>query len=226
MENKILIVSDEYFYNHALAYVIQNKLNMDCNNISPEEIYDSVILSNNSNKVSKNKEKKILLWDFNNNKIEDLWKMISFINKNKMHNDIYVVIYNISDNTQLENDFINKKIRGVLYENYSFELFIKALNKIIYDEIWFSRCIISSYILGESKNNNDIYKSNANILTYREKDILLQVYIGKSNKEIADELFICTSTVKSHLHKIFRKIGVPNRIQAALWAAKHLHNRS
>lgn len=226
MEKKILIVSEEYFYNHALVYAIHNKLNMHCSNMSPQEVYNSVILDNKSNTDVENKEKTILLWDFNNNETDDLWQMIEIVNENKMHDDLYVVIYNISDNTQLENKFVKKKVRGVIYEHCSFDHFIRAIEKILSDEVWFRRSVLSSYILGNSKKHNDSKNNNVNILTSREKDILLQVYIGKSNQEIADELFICTSTVKSHLHKIFRKIGVPNRIQAALWAAKNLLNRS
>jgi len=45
---------------------------------------------------------------------------------------------------------------------------------------------------------------------------------GESNEEIADRLFISSHTVKSHLYRIYKKIEVPNRLQAALWAVKNL----
>ena len=46
--------------------------------------------------------------------------------------------------------------------------------------------------------------------------------VGSSNQEIAEKLFISTNTVKTHIYKIYKKIGVPSRIQAALWGAKNL----
>ena len=50
-------------------------------------------------------------------------------------------------------------------------------------------------------------------LTPREREITKLIYEGKSNSEIAEELFISESTVKTHLYNIFRKAGVKNRIE-------------
>ncbi|MEW8959066.1 Transcriptional regulatory protein DegU [Moorella humiferrea] len=58
-------------------------------------------------------------------------------------------------------------------------------------------------------------------LTPREREILIQVSLGKSNREIARDLYISEKTVKNHLTNIFHKIGVSDRTQAALYALKH-----
>ncbi|SMC51074.1 PilZ domain-containing protein [Desulfocicer vacuolatum DSM 3385] len=59
-------------------------------------------------------------------------------------------------------------------------------------------------------------------LTPREREILEKIVQGASNRDIADGLYISPHTVKTHLHNIFQKINVSGRLQAALWAAKHL----
>lgn len=58
-------------------------------------------------------------------------------------------------------------------------------------------------------------------LTNREQEILLLIAEGKSNQEIADELFITLKTVKTHVSNILSKLDVQDRTQAAIYAFKH-----
>jgi ATP/maltotriose-dependent transcriptional regulator MalT len=51
-------------------------------------------------------------------------------------------------------------------------------------------------------------------LTDRERSVLRHLADGRSNREIADALFIGEATVKSHLGRIYEKLGVANRVQA------------
>jgi DNA-binding NarL/FixJ family response regulator len=55
-------------------------------------------------------------------------------------------------------------------------------------------------------------------LTQRESEVLKQLAYGLKNKEIGQTLGISYETVKEHVQHIFRKIGVSDRTQAALWA--------
>ncbi|MGZ5308331.1 MAG: response regulator [Solirubrobacterales bacterium] len=58
-------------------------------------------------------------------------------------------------------------------------------------------------------------------LTDREKEVLTLVASGLANKLIARRLEISEKTVKAHLTKVFQRIGVSDRTQAALWAQRH-----
>lgn len=58
-------------------------------------------------------------------------------------------------------------------------------------------------------------------LTNREHEILLLIAQGKSNQEIADELFITLKTVKTHVSNILAKLEVEDRTQAAIYSFKH-----
>lgn len=58
-------------------------------------------------------------------------------------------------------------------------------------------------------------------LTSREMEILLLMAEGKSNQDIADELFIALKTVKTHVSNILSKLQVQDRTQAVIYAFKH-----
>lgn len=58
-------------------------------------------------------------------------------------------------------------------------------------------------------------------LTNREREVLQLIAQGKSNQEIADELFITLKTVKTHVSNILEKLEVEDRTQAAIYAFKH-----
>jgi len=58
-------------------------------------------------------------------------------------------------------------------------------------------------------------------LTAREMEILLLMAEGKSNQEIADQLFIALKTVKTHVSNILSKLQVQDRTQAVIYAFKH-----
>jgi DNA-binding NarL/FixJ family response regulator len=62
---------------------------------------------------------------------------------------------------------------------------------------------------------------DAGELTRRELEILRHVANGRSNAELAKELWVTEQTVKFHLSNIYRKLGVRNRTQASLWAQGH-----
>jgi len=58
-------------------------------------------------------------------------------------------------------------------------------------------------------------------LTPREREVLLLMAEGKSNQEIADELYISLKTVKVHVSNILSKLNVEDRTQAVIYAFKH-----
>jgi len=59
------------------------------------------------------------------------------------------------------------------------------------------------------------------LLSEREKEIVQLVAQGFRNREIGEKLFISEQTVKNHLHNIFDKLGVSDRLELALYAIHH-----
>ncbi len=58
-------------------------------------------------------------------------------------------------------------------------------------------------------------KADAGVLSQREREVARLVALGRTNREIADVLFLSTRTVESHVATVLRKLGVRSRTQVA-----------
>ena len=77
-------------------------------------------------------------------------------------------------------------------------------------------------LLGTTKNADNIQAAYQNRLSAREKEVLQGIESGKKNKDIADELFVDISTIKSHINNIYKKTGLSNRKELRFYAEKVL----
>lgn len=65
-----------------------------------------------------------------------------------------------------------------------------------------------------------LFEKHGKPLTEREHEVLQRVVMGKSNTQIADELFISVHTAKAHVCSILQKMSVTHRVQAAVQAVR------
>ena len=133
----------------------------------------------------------------------------------------YVALYNVAPDLGVEKKALKKGIRGFFYKQDPPELMLKGIGAMFNEELWVSREIMTKTIL-ENRDKDIITRKDQTALTPREIEILSFIAAGAKNDQIAEELFISPNTVKTHIYNIFKKINVPNRLQAALWAAKNL----
>jgi LuxR family transcriptional regulator of csgAB operon len=133
----------------------------------------------------------------------------------------HVALINVDPDLNIEEDAVLRGIKGFFYELGSPEPLLKGVRVISEGEFWVSRAILSKCIV-KQKSQGRVSGGGTSGLTARETEILAMVAVGVKNEEIADKLCISPHTVKTHIYNIFKKIGVPNRLQAALWAAKNL----
>lgn len=113
----------------------------------------------------------------------------------------------------------------VLKDSESSEL-KKAIMTILNGEAYIQPDLIPMLNAKMISMENDYDKIDS--LTKRELDVLKNLAIGMYNKEIATKLEISERTVKNHVSNIFKKIGVSDRTQAAVFAIKNnlidIHN--
>jgi len=110
-------------------------------------------------------------------------------------------------------EYIKSGVKGHLDNSTSSELLTKAVRVIYEGEVWFHRQT-SSKILEAFAGIKD--QGIIECLTKREKEILHFVAKGYKNRIIAESLHISETTVKTHLYHIYEKLGVEDRLAAAL----------
>ena len=81
-------------------------------------------------------------------------------------------------------------------------------------------CMTSPYGFS-AKGLSALSNTTDPLLTAREIDVLMKISLGLSNHEIAKQLFLSQSTIKSHITAIFRKLNVDNRISAINFAREN-----
>ena len=163
---------------------------------------------------------RLILWDFLGKDLKTCLSDLESYGEKRFSRDFFV-LFNVTQSLGIEETAIEWGIKGVLYKNDPMEYYPKGIQTVFNGELWLSREIMSRHIL-KAKRMGHISKKDAAFLTRREVEILSLVAIGFTNEKIADELYISHNTVKTHIYNIFKKIDVPNRLQAALWAAKNL----
>lgn len=132
-----------------------------------------------------------------------------------------IVLFNLDANVRVEKFIGHAAIRGIFYRHDSKSVFLNGLQAIINGRKWFTGHSTPAPVANR-RELPDLPEQEWRSLSPREKEILQLVAAGMNNSEIAAEVGISIHTVKTHVYHIFKKIEVPNRLQAALWAAANL----
>jgi two-component system, NarL family, nitrate/nitrite response regulator NarL len=144
-----------------------------------------------------------------------------------------VIVLTASDD---KNEFVQAMklgTSGIVLKQTATELLIKSIRKVHAGEIWLDSHttaeVIRRFVSADdmpatpasSPASSSPRERERSPLSQREREIVALVAQGFKNKEMAEKMFISEQTVKNHLHNIFDKLGVSDRLELALYA---IHN--
>ena len=165
---------------------------------------------------------KMILVDTHDMTRDNLMRMLSSkVWKVQAHN--LMALFNVLHEHEIEKEALKNGVRGFLYSDDRVEDLANGICAINSGEFWIPRRIIAECLL-DSYVGKDLPVPVSHSLSDREVELLRVLATGASNDAIADQLYISSHTVKTHLHNIFHKINVDNRLQAVLWAKENLQN--
>ncbi len=120
---------------------------------------------------------------------------------------------------------------GIVPRSSATEMLLKSIRRVHAGELWLDPMTSAEIIRRFARKNGGptlpapvcarAIATRATALSQREREIVSLVAQGFKNKEMAERMFISEQTVKNHLHNIFDKLGVSDRLELALYA---IHN--
>jgi DNA-binding NarL/FixJ family response regulator len=137
-----------------------------------------------------------------------------------------VIVLTIYDNDAYIVDAVKAGAVGYLLKDTSRDLLIHAIHAVTSGGMLIKTCLLREAMLslananGEQSRSKSSVPANLDELTRRENDVLRLVVLGRSNKEIGQELSISEDTAKKHVQTIMLKMGVSDRTQAAVKAVR------
>ena len=135
-----------------------------------------------------------------------------------------VLILTVSEDDEDLFNAVRAGAMGYLLKNVESERLISSVQQVAQGEATVSGAltdkIFSEFRAMSSGSRLKDRASPGDILSKREKEILIHISKGESNKEIAHSLFIAESTVKIHVQNILRKLNLNSRVQAAVYAVE------
>jgi DNA-binding NarL/FixJ family response regulator len=111
--------------------------------------------------------------------------------------------------------------RGIVLKESAIDLLIKSIHRVHAGEIWLDSRMTAGVINAFSASSKSGARSEKPLLSDREMEVVQLVAQGFQNKEISKKLLISEQTVKNHMHNIFDKLGVSDRLELALYAIHH-----
>lgn len=103
--------------------------------------------------------------------------------------------------------------RAVVFKRYAVETLLEAIRTAAQGDVWMPPTLQTHLV-------SELRAPAPEPLTARERDVMRHVALGLRNAEVAQRLLISEQTVKTHLSNIFHKIGVRDRVELALYAAR------
>ena len=129
-----------------------------------------------------------------------------------------VVVITTFDLDEYVHDALKAGARGFLLKDAGPELLVQAIHAAANGDALIAPSVTARLLSAFASGSRSTPAQPVEPLTEREEEVLLTVARGRTNAEIAEELYISLSTVKTHLGSLMNKLGARNRVEIAMWA--------
>lgn len=141
-----------------------------------------------------------------------------------MDSCIKIILLSMEVNSELIAQGINAGASGYLAKDSPKSVLVDAIRKVYQGELFFNYQITNTVFRDfyeQSKLGNKMTAKDKSVVSKRELEVLKLISQGKSNREVADELFISVRTVDAHRNHIMKKINAKSTADLVKYAIKN-----
>lgn len=217
---KILLVDDQVLYREALRSLIERW----------DEFQVIAEASNGTQAIEYAATYKpdLILMDVRMPGMDGITAAQAILSKDP---DMPIVMLTVESEKSLVFDAIQIGVRGYILKDTPARKLRDRLRSVINGEATLSESVTSSVFdefsrlrINNTAKDTDIedkaFQNLISTLTPRDKDILRLLALGKSNEQIASELYLSLGTVKKRISQLMTRLGFENRVQIAVFAVK------
>lgn len=124
-----------------------------------------------------------------------------------------LMVHNVP-NSQVDNELLRWKfLKGILLRSAAVTHISQSVDYIFKGGLWLPRGYLEK-LISNYRHSNVVMECEYDELTSRERQVLELLAYGNSNQQIASQLFLSESTVKSHIYRLYKKLDVHSRHDA------------
>lgn len=135
--------------------------------------------------------------------------------------DLKVIILTMHKSEEMLHKALSVGVNGYVLKDNALEDLVEAIKVVGEGRFFISSDLLQMVVGGFVNNIKDISESNNEILSVREKEILQMLAEGRSNKEVAEALYLSVKTVETHRANIMKKLGLRNIADLVLYAVRN-----
>lgn len=212
LDRPVILVGSSHFSLQALEHYLCQKSPAPITTSSLDDIASFLDVSSD--------KKRLFFIDCRNLDQAGIMSMLRHNIQGLIDSDV-VALFNLDRSKVSTSTLLDIGIRGFFFDDDVPDSIVKGICSLKNNELWVSRSDLLDFFNNRPKIKTPLVRDNHG-LSDREKEVIVLLANGCSNKEIADQLFISSHTAKKHVYNITRKLKVKNRMQAVLCAMENL----
>jgi two-component system, NarL family, response regulator len=161
----------------------------------------------------KNNMADVILLDIHKDN-EDELNLISELRASGVN--IKVIMTDFYGNNEIFINALKSGVQGYVLGKSNEDEILYAI-----DQVYRGKKYFDSYFVDYMINEDNGFQNKLQLLTDREKEILIEISKGLSNRKIAEKLLITEHTVKKHINHIFDKLNIRDRTEVAIYANRY-----